>query len=50
MISFLFSVNQKVRIALSLIYIGIIIVLSLMPAEDVPQISLFEGIDKLVHF
>jgi len=50
MFSFFFSVNQKVRITLSLIYLGIIIVLSLMPAEDVPQISLFEGVDKLVHF
>jgi VanZ family protein len=49
-LSFIFSINQKLRIALSLIYVGIIITLSLMPAEDVPDISLFEGVDKLVHF
>jgi VanZ family protein len=36
--------------AISLIYLGIIIILSLMPAEDVPQIVLFDGVDKLVHF
>jgi VanZ family protein len=34
---------------ISLNYLGIIIILSLMPAEDVPQIALFEGVDKLVH-
>lgn len=50
MISFVFSVNQKIRVAISLIYLVIIIILSLMPADDVPQLVLFDGVDKLVHF
>ena len=50
MISFIFSVKQKLRVTLSLIYLGIILTLSLMPSEDVPHIDLFEGVDKLVHF
>jgi VanZ family protein len=50
MISFIFSINQKVRVILSLIYLGIIVLISLMPSEDVPQIAMFDGFDKLVHF
>jgi len=50
MITFIFSIHQKLRITISLIYLGIIIILSLMPAEDVPQITMFDGFDKLVHF
>ena len=50
MISFIFSINQKLRVALSLIYLGIIVFLSLMPSDDLPQIELFNGFDKLVHF
>jgi len=49
MISFIFSIRQKLRVAISLIYLGIIVIVSLMPSEDVPQIIWFEGIDKLVH-
>jgi glycopeptide antibiotics resistance protein len=30
-------------------YLGILITLSLMPADDVPDVSLFEGFDKFVH-
>lgn len=50
MISFIFSINQKLRVILSFVYLGIIILLSLMPAEDVPDLALFEGIDKVAHF
>ncbi len=50
MFSFIFSVNQKLRVAIILIYLGIIITLSLIPANEVPQISWFEGVDKVVHF
>jgi VanZ family protein len=48
--SFLFSANQRIRAAVSLIYLIIITFLSLMPADDVPEIVFFNGIDKLVHF
>ena len=49
MISFIFSINQKFRFVLSLIYLGILVTLSLMPSKDVPNINLFEGFDKFVH-
>ncbi len=50
MISFIFSVNKKLRLTITLIYLLIVAVLSLIPSYDIPQISLFEGVDKLVHF
>jgi len=49
LISFIFSINRKTRIALTLFYLGILITLSLMPSDDVPDVSLFEGFDKFVH-
>ena len=50
MISFLFSFKLWLRRTLGLIYLGIIAVLSLMPVDDLPQITVFQGFDKLVHF
>jgi len=49
LISFIFSINQKLRIALSLIYLGFIALLSLLPSDDFPEIPLFPGADKIVH-
>ncbi len=49
MIKFIFSIPTWLRILLSLLYLGIIAKLSLMPSDEVPQIELFAGIDKVVH-
>jgi VanZ family protein len=49
MIKFIFSIPTWLRILLSLLYLGIIAKLSLMPPDEVPQIELFAGVDKLVH-
>ena len=49
MIKFLFSFPQWLRMILSLLYLGIIAGLSLMPSDDVPDMRLFAGFDKLVH-
>ena len=50
MISFLLSVRQSFRIALVIIYVGCIVTLSLLPPQDFPQLPLFQGVDKVVHF
>jgi VanZ family protein len=49
MISFIFSIRQGMRITLSLIYIVFIALLSLLPPNDLPEIPLFPGADKIVH-
>jgi len=49
MISILFSIPQWLRITLSLVYLVIIIFLSLLPPNDLPDIPLFPGADKIVH-
>ena len=49
MISLLFSIPQWLRITLSLVYLGIIAFLSLLPPQDFPDIPLFPGADKIVH-
>jgi len=49
MISLLFSIPQWLRISLSLIYLSIIALLSLLPPNDFPDIPLFPGADKIVH-
>lgn len=50
MTSFLFAVRQPFRIFLVMLYVGCIMALSLLPPQDFPQIPLFEGADKVVHF
>jgi VanZ family protein len=47
---FLLAVRQPVRIFLVILYVGCIVALSLLPPKDFPQIPLFEGADKVVHF
>jgi VanZ family protein len=49
MISLLFFTRQWLRITLSLIYLGGVAFLSLLPPKDLPEIPLFPGADKIVH-
>lgn len=49
MISILFQIHQWIRFIISIIYLGIIALLSLLPPNDLPQIQLFEGVDKIIH-
>lgn len=50
MISYILSVRQSVRIVFVVFYIGCIAALSLLPPDDFPQMELFYGADKVVHF
>lgn len=50
MISFLLSVRQSFRIILVILYVSCIMALSLLPPNDLPQVKVFEGFDKVVHF
>ncbi|HWS00077.1 MAG TPA: VanZ family protein [Prolixibacteraceae bacterium] len=49
MIKFFFSFPQWLRVLFSLIYLGIVAMLSMMPSDEVPEWELFSGFDKLVH-
>ena len=49
MISLLFSISRQVRIVLSILYLAIIVILSLLPPNDLPTIPSFVFADKLVH-
>jgi len=49
MIKFIISFPLWLRVLLSLLYLGIIAKLSLMPPDEVPELELFAGFDKLVH-
>ena len=49
MISFLLSIRLSFRYALVVIYVGCIMLLSLLPPQDFPKIPLFVGADKVVH-
>lgn len=50
MTSFFLAVHQPVRIFLVVLYVGCIAALSLLPPQDLPQIPLFAGADKVIHF
>lgn len=50
MISFLLSVRQPLRFLAVILYVGCIAALTLLPAKDLPQIPLFRGADKIIHF
>ena len=50
MISFLLSVRPFFRFSLVVIYLLFILALSLLPPQDLPEIQLFNGADKVVHF
>jgi len=50
MISYLLSVRQSIRVLFVVLYIGCIVALSLLPPQDLPEVPMFRGADKLVHF
>ena len=50
MIAYLLSVRQYFRVILIVFYLSCIVALSLLPPNDLPQVKLFEGFDKIVHF
>jgi VanZ family protein len=50
MISYLLSIRQSVRVLLVVLYVGCVAALSLLPLQDLPQVPLFRGEDKLIHF
>lgn len=50
MISYIFAVHRSVRILIVVIYVGCIAALSLLPPGDLPQVPLFNGADKVIHF
>ena len=50
MIRLLFSSKPWVRFALSVVYLVIIVLLSLLPTSDLPDIPLVSGEDKWIHF
>lgn len=49
MIHFIFSFPKWLRLLLSLLYLAIIAKLSLMAPDEIPDMELFPGFDKLVH-
>lgn len=50
MIRFLFSSKPWLRISLSIIYLILIVLLSLLPTSDFPDVPMFSGEDKWIHF
>ena len=50
MIRLLFSSKPWVRITLSSMYLVLIMLLSLLPSSDFPDIPMFSGEDKWIHF
>jgi VanZ family protein len=50
MIRYLLSVRQYVRVIMVVLYLSCIVALSLLPPNDLPQVKLFPGFDKIVHF
>lgn len=49
MINFIFSFPRWLRIVMSLLYLAILAKLSLMAPDEIPDLELFAGFDKLVH-
>jgi VanZ family protein len=49
MISFLLSVPQYIRFILITLYVASIVALSLLPPQNLPQVVLFRGADKVIH-
>jgi VanZ family protein len=50
MIRLFFSSKPWLRILLSLLYLIVIVLLSLLPSSDLPDVPFFSGEDKYVHF
>lgn len=49
MIKFILSIPYKWRIIIFIGYLLVVAVLSLMPSDNIPNIPLFPGADKLIH-
>jgi VanZ family protein len=43
------NTHFALKLSVSIIYIGIIVTLSLLPASDFPKVPLFPGVDKVIH-
>lgn len=48
-VSYILSIRQSVRVFLVFIYLGFIAALSLLPPQDLPDVPMFRGADKLIH-
>ena len=48
--NFIFSLKPWLRITLGLLYLVLIVLLSLLPTSNLPDIPLFSGEDKWIHF
>ena len=49
MISILFSIRLWLRMTLTVIYLSIVADLSLLPSDELPELPLFPGADKIIH-
>lgn len=49
MISLLFSIKLWLRRTIAAFYLGVVAVLSLMPARDLPHVTVFQWFDKMAH-
>lgn len=49
-LTFFLKMQQSVRIAITILYLGCVAALSLLPMNDLPHIHEFRGFDKIVHF
>ena len=49
MIKYLFSFPRWLRMLLSLVYLGLVAILSLLPSKDLPDLHPFAAFDKVVH-
>ena len=50
MIRLLFSSKPWLRITLSMLYLIVLVLMSLLPSSDLPDIPYFSGEDKWIHF
>jgi VanZ family protein len=50
MIRLIFSFKPWLRITLSTLYLILIVLLSLLPTSDFPDVPMFSGEDKWIHF
>jgi VanZ family protein len=49
-LTFFLKMQQSVRIAITILYLGCVAALSLLPMNDLPHVHEFRGLDKIVHF
>lgn len=49
MIKFIFSIKPWLRYTLALIYLILLVLLSLLPTSDFPDVPYFSGEDKYIH-